>query len=112
MAKAMVSAGACGYSAVIEIRKLQGRRLAVEMSSECTMLQAMAKELRELDWGGGVLQSFATSKVYRAAEKYVRHASCPIPCAVLKTIEVEIGIALPNKVEIEIEGKPTLGLHR
>ncbi len=67
------------------------------------MLRAMAEELRDLDWGRGVMESFATSKVYRAAEKHLKHASCPVPSAVLKTIEVEIGIALPNEVKIEIE---------
>lgn len=103
MAKANVSAGACGYSAVIDVKKLEGRRLSLEISSDCVMLQAMAKEISELDWSKGVLESFATSRVYKVAEKHLRHASCPVPSAVLKTIEVEIGIALPNKVKIEIK---------
>ncbi len=103
MAKARVSAGACGYSAVIKVKKREGRRLSLEISSDCVMLKAMAEEIGELDWGKGVLESFATSKIYKAAEKHLKHASCPVPSAVLKTIEVEIGIALPNEVKIEIE---------
>lgn len=103
MAKADVFAGACGYSAVIKVKKLEGRSISLEISSECEMLRAMAEELGELDWGRGVLEDFASSRIYKAADKHLRHASCPVPSAILKTIEVEIGIALPNRVQIEID---------
>jgi hypothetical protein len=67
------------------------------------MVAKMAEELRELDWSRDVLENITKSMVYKAAEKHLKHVSCPVPCAVLKAIEVEAGIALPKKVSIEIE---------
>lgn len=107
MARATISAGACGYTAVVEVKKLEGRNLKVNIISDCKMLQAMAEELEELDWSRQVLDSFRSSRVYKAAEKHVKHVSCPVPSAVLKTIEVEIGIALPNEVKMRIEKDST-----
>jgi hypothetical protein len=38
--------------------------------------------------------------VYRAAEKSGCHSSCVIPAAVLKAVEVAMGMALPREVLI------------
>jgi hypothetical protein len=103
MARARVNAGICGYTADIVVRKRSKRIVEVKIESECEMVEALGEEIRELDWSKGVLETIATSDVYRAASKHLKHVDCPVPCAVLKAIEVEVGIALPKKVSIEIE---------
>ncbi|TFH34446.1 MAG: hypothetical protein E4G99_09495 [Anaerolineales bacterium] len=40
------------------------------------------------------------SIVYQSAARHIRHTGCPIPSAILKAIEVEVGIALPHDVVI------------
>jgi hypothetical protein len=40
------------------------------------------------------------SVVYQSAARHIRHTACPIPAAILKAIEVEVGIALPQDVTI------------
>ena len=103
MARAMVNAGICGNTADIMVRKRSKRIVAVKIESECEMVKALGEELGELDWSKGVLETIVTSGVYRAASKHLKHVDCPVPCALLKAIEVEVGIALPQKVSIEIE---------
>jgi hypothetical protein len=102
MAGARVNAGICGYTADIRVKK-RSKRIEVKIKSECEMVAGMAGELRELDWSKGVLETIATSEVYKAASRHLKHVGCPVPCAVLKAIEVEVGIAIPKNVRIEIE---------
>ena len=41
------------------------------------------------------------SVVYKQFSKCRAHASCPVPMAVIKAIEVEAGMALPKSVSID-----------
>jgi len=37
------------------------------------------------------------------ASRDISHAACPVPSAILKAIEVEVGAALPQDVTMTIE---------
>jgi hypothetical protein len=49
------------------------------------------------------LKSHVHSEVYKCASKCHLHASCPVPMAILKAIEVEAGLALPRPVLVQFE---------
>ncbi|NOZ07211.1 MAG: hypothetical protein GXP41_12825 [Chloroflexi bacterium] len=106
MAKANVDAGICGYKATVEATSLNGKEIQVEICSDCEMLTAMNEDLVQLQWKGRghkVFRRMTESAVYESAARHIRHCACIVPAAVLKTIEVETGMALPKKATIEFE---------
>lgn len=109
MAQAQVHAGDCGFSATIDVTQLDRKHVRVVVHSECEQIASMNPDLICLQWKGRGHQVFkrvAESAVYQSASKHIRHTGCPIPAAILKTIEVEVGIALPEDVTITFVNSP------
>jgi len=103
MTKVEVSAGDCGYSAIIEVTQVDDRHVRVVLHSECEQVTAMNPALVNLQWKGKGHQVFGRmieSAVYQAASQQIRHTACPVPAAILKAIEAEVGLALPKDVTI------------
>ena len=94
--------GDCGFHTVIEVNRLSVRKVKVNINSECKMLKEMGNRLRELDWRRA-LKPIPTSPVHDSAFRCVRHVACPVPIAILKAIEVEVGMALPKDITIRFE---------
>lgn len=106
MSKAQVSCGICGYSATVEATTVDDRHVRVEIASECEMITAMNEDLACVQWKGKgheVFNGIPHSVVYESAGKHIRHCACIVPAAILKTIEVETGIALPQNASIVFE---------
>ncbi len=106
MAKANVDAGICGYKVTVEATSLNGKEVQVDLCSDCEMITAMNEDLAHLRWKGRghrVFLRMTESAVYESAARHIRHCACIVPAAVLKTIEVETGMALPKKATIEFE---------
>ena len=98
-----VFAGVCGHSAVIEISKVDDAHVQVVITSACDQITAMNPDLARVQWKGKgheVFKRMTESVVYQSAARHIRHTACPIPAAILKAIEVEVGIALPKDVTI------------
>ncbi len=103
MAQSEVYAGICGCSATIDVKQLDNKHVQVLVSSECEQITAMNSDLARIQWKGRGHQVFTRmtdSVIYRSAGKHIRHTGCPVPAAILKTIEVEVGIALPEDVTV------------
>jgi hypothetical protein len=98
----IVDSGICGFRSVIEARK-QGRdSVSITIESECeqicelnNILDSMA--LRDIFAAAGRNPVFARAQEARC------HATCPVPVAILKCAEVELGLALPRDVSITFE---------
>jgi len=100
----VVYAGACGYSATIEVTRLDNEHVQVVIHSECEQITTMNPDLTCLQWKGKgheVFKRITESAVYRSAVNHIRHTGCPIPAAILKAIEVEVDLALPEDVTIK-----------
>jgi hypothetical protein len=110
-----VYAGVCGHSAVIDVTKVDDTHVQVVITSACDEITAMNPDLARVQWKGKgheVFKRMTESAVYQSAAKHIRHTACPIPTAILKAIEVEVGIALPKDVTITFSspapnGSPT-----
>lgn len=105
MSKVKVLAGICGFTAIIRVLKVGDYRARVEIASPCEMLKEMNTELKEIDWTENITRKMGDSNVYRAADKHITHAACPVPSAILKAVEVEFGLALPRDVNMVVEGE-------
>jgi len=102
MSKVTIDAGSCGFRAEIRVHRLEGTRVRIALSSGCEMLERMKGELKEVDWPE-VLGSLKNSLVYEVASQHISHAACPVPSAILKAVEVEVGAAPPQNVTMTVE---------
>ena len=103
MTRVEVNAGVCGHSAIIEVSRVDDTHVQVFITSPCEQIAAMNPDLAHVQWKGKgheVFKRMTESAVYRSAAQHIRHTACPIPAAILKAIEVEVGIALPKDVTI------------
>lgn len=103
MTRVTVNSGICGHTTTIQVEKIEKHVVRISLDSECERVAALAPELAELNWRHGVFCKMVDSKIYQAASQHLRHTACPIPSAILKAIEVEVGIALPKDVIIHFE---------
>lgn len=62
-------------------------------------------KLTELDGGSEVTKPMNETLTYTLATKHLCRASCMVPAAILKTMEVAAGVFLPDPCAIEfVEG--------
>ncbi|WP_273327300.1 DUF6951 family protein [Vallitalea guaymasensis] len=102
MANVRVKPGICGFDTTIHIKSEDMQNVNIIIETECPNYKNMSEELIGVDGFGEVFGTFGDSKVFDLSKKYCKHPSCPIPTAILKGIEVECGLALPQKVEMDI----------
>ncbi|KLU62199.1 hypothetical protein CEB3_c14180 [Peptococcaceae bacterium CEB3] len=103
MTKVKVFAGACGFTSVIKAQSWGPTTVKVGIVSACKMLRGMNEDLGLMDWTKGIFNKVTESVIYRSAGEHLKHTDCPVPCAIIKAIQVEIGAAVPKNVEIKIE---------
>jgi len=102
MTRVAVDPGICGFPTSIEVTRLSPAKLKVAISSDCEMVTSLGFHLSELDTRDA-LRSHGRSAVYEHAFQQLKHIACPVPTAILKAIEVELGAALPRDVSIRFE---------
>lgn len=102
MAKAKVSAGACGFTTVVKVAKVDRMKVKVQVISACQDVRKLNEVLNEVDCSKGVFGSMVDSYIYRAASTKIKDSDCPVPCAIIKAIQVELGGAIPKDVVIKI----------
>lgn len=103
MTRVEVYAGGCGHSATIDVTSVDDRHVQVVIHSPCEQITAMNPDLACVQWKGKghqVFRRMTDSVIYQSAASHIRHTACPIPSAILKAIEVEVGIALPVDVSV------------
>ena len=110
MTKAGTHPGICGFVTTIEVTKSGKRRVSVNIVSDCEKVSKLKGSLAELDaWDP--LKGITDSEVHRQASRFGLHSTCPVPIAILKTIEVETGLALCRDVAIHFETSEHDRLH-
>lgn len=97
-----VDAGICGFKTEANISSDDRQKVHVEIKSGCKDIMALAEELKEIDCFAEVFSKLGTSPLYLVAQKHCKHATCPVPMAILKGLEVECGLALPKDVHVAI----------
>ena len=66
------------------------------------MVQKMAAEITRLGRYDALI-GILKNPVYLAAGRHLRHPACPVPAAVLKTLEVEAGLNVRKDATIVFE---------
>ena len=93
----------CGFQTMIEAESTDDGKVKLKISSNCKGVQEFAGELQLIDPMELIGQKIGNSVVHQAARECLRHIGCVVPTAIIRTIEVEAGFALPGKSSISIE---------
>ncbi len=99
MTKVQVNPGVCGFTVAVSVEKDKDRNFYISLDTECEMVKKMAAEIPFLEFRAP-FSAILHNPVYRSASKNLKHAACPVPSAILKAIEVEVGACLPRPVSI------------
>ena len=101
MSKAIINAGICGFRTEVIVQR-EGKHCNLTIHSDCADIEKLSGQLRKVDpyqeisfRGEGPL----TFINFRAC---CHHPACPVPVGIIKAVEIEAGLALPQDVTIEI----------
>ena len=96
-----VFAGICGFTTKIHAEPEAGYKAVLTLSTECPNYKKVAKVLgtEPLSVMDELFKK-GESKVLEACKNNVPHVSCPVPAAILKALEVSVGLALPSDPKI------------
>ena len=103
MTQTNVSMDNCGFQTVIEAESADDGKIKLKISSDCEGVQKLAEELQAVDPMELIGQEIGNSVVHQAACKRLRHIGCIVPVATIRTIEVEVGFALPGESTVSIK---------
>jgi hypothetical protein len=101
MATAEVSAGICGFKTTIKAER-DDMNCKLTISSDCEHINGLAQDLTIVDPYQEISHRGEGPVTLKLAAEHCPHAACPVPAAIIKTIEVESGLALPADVIIKL----------
>lgn len=101
MATAEIFAGNCGYTTRVEAQ-MNGRVCQLSITSDCSAIRKLAEDLKEVNPIQEISSRRAIPKTLEAGLKYCTHAACPVPAGIIKAVEVEAKLALPQDVTIKL----------
>ena len=101
MTEVEVFSGICGFRTIIRVEDLKKYKATCIIESGCPNHRKLAKILETvtLDVMDELFRK-GKSQVLQACEGIIPHRSCPVPAAILKTLEVGVGLALPADATI------------
>ncbi len=102
MSKVRVNGGICGFFTTIHAHTNEDELINVKFETDCPNFKGLEKMDIEVDPLSCCFAKVGEGEIYDLF-KNCPHITCPVPCATLKAIEVEGGLALPKNVTIEIE---------
>ena len=95
-----VHAGVCNMTTVIRAKPNDDMTVSIEIDSNCPMVKKTPVPTL-VPWEEIGLP-MSQSAIYKWASENIGHTACPVPCAVLKSIEVAGDLGLKKDVSIEI----------
>jgi hypothetical protein len=101
MAKAEVFAGICGFKTTIEAIST-GDSVKLAFQSDCAAITRLASQLTEVDPFQEITFRRSGPLTFQLSTKFCSHTACPVPVGIIKAVEVEAGLALPQDVTIKV----------
>ena len=101
MTEVEVFSGICGFKTTIKIEDKGRYKASCKIESSCPNHQKVAKllELQTINVMDELFKK-GESQVLKACQGTIPHVSCPVPAAILKALEVGVGLALPADATI------------
>jgi hypothetical protein len=86
--------------ATVEVKKKDKKTFTLAITSDCEMVERLGKEIPELDFMDA-FKRLPENPAYKKAASCLKHVSCPVPCGILKALEVEAGLNVPKDCVIQ-----------
>lgn len=93
-----VEGAACGSSVVISASRRNRDLMNITVDCDCEIIKRWSQGLLEFNWRESLRPDSGIAQLVKG--EMIPHAACPIPLAVRKAIEVEIGAARPQDIHI------------
>lgn len=103
MAQAAVISGVCGFRTVVDATVDDSYVVRLQITSDCAHICDLAKALTHVSAFHEVGSPISETETYQAASRCKLHAACPVPCSILKAMEITAGLALPADVLITLQ---------
>ena len=103
MARCEINGGICGFVTVVEAEQSATEKINLKITSACPNIKKVAEDLTEIDPMDEIFRRAASTQVYAIMSRHSPHPSCVVGSGILKTIEVEAGLALPQEAYIKVE---------
>ena len=97
MASAEIDSGICGFTTTVRTTgDGDGRTVRLEFESTCEHVQKLAEHLKEVDAFREISYRGEGPLTFRLASEHLVHPACPVPCGIIKAVEVEAELAFPK----------------
>jgi hypothetical protein len=93
----------CGFKTTIKAIMTDTGKVKVAIESECENIQKMAKGIDEVDPFQIMGRPFGECPICEVASKFLGHPACLVPSAIVRTIEVESGMAIAGDSSVKVE---------
>ena len=100
MFKSIVYAGICGFETAISAKK-NNKFCNISIKSNCPSIVKLANVLKLLDPMQEISYRGEGPQIFKLAKKFSLHPACPVPVGIIKTMEAEMGLALPANASIK-----------
>jgi hypothetical protein len=100
MTKVEIHPGACGFSVIVTATEADPKKIRLTIETHCEHVKELSGKLEFLTIKDIYSHPFGEDKVYQAAKEASLHASCPVPCGIIKTAEAQFGLAVKKDVLI------------
>jgi hypothetical protein len=102
--KVTVDAGVCKMRTIITAKANPDTGMVdVDIQSDCPNLLKLSWSFKSVCPYTEVEAPMKETEVYKAASEVIPHAACPVPCGMIKAIEVAGGLGLKRDVTIKVE---------
>lgn len=102
--KVEVDPGVCKMRTIINAKPSEDMmNIEVSIDTDCAMIKSFASDLKPIGAYDESELPMVQNPVYITASKHIKHSACPVPCAVLKAVEVAADLGLKRDVSLKIE---------
>jgi hypothetical protein len=102
MVKVNVDPGICGKPTTVIIDKTAPLTVKITLSSKCEHIDNMSKEMDQIDAYHECFKVGDKSQILEISARHCQHFGCPVPMAIIKGIEVALGVSEPKDVSVKI----------
>ncbi len=92
----------CGLTTTAQATAEDMQQVRLHIESECAAIRKLAAELPEVNPFEEMSKRGSGPRLLAAGHAYCTHTSCPVPVALIKTVEVAAGLDLPKPIVIDI----------
>ena len=101
--KVCVDAGVCKMRTLITAKDNGMGLIELDIKSDCPNILKMSWGIKEINPYSEIESPICESEIYKLANDTLPHAACPVPCAIIKAVEVASDMGIKRDVTITIE---------